>query len=43
MWVSKRQLYWQEVLLKLCFHRGLTHWVSLECVPMIPIAPGEEH
>ena len=23
--------------------RGLTHWVSLECVPVIPIAPGEEH
>ena len=23
--------------------RGLTHWASLECVPVIPIAPGEEH
>ena len=23
--------------------RGLTPWVSLECNPEIPVAPGEEH
>ena len=35
----------QEDIRILCFpsSRGLTHWVSLECVPVIPIAPGEEH
>ena len=42
MWVSKRQLYWQEVLLKLCFHPldlPLTCSEALAKGPWLPLQP----